>query len=126
MFWESPVHAGSSRALGLLMLRGGLTVTLLLQAQNAMPACPPWAWWCLGVLAAGLVVGLLSCPCAGLSVLWCWLVLPAGPGLGAWALALLPATAQALAIMLLGAGRWSLDRRLFGRRLVFESDDTFG
>lgn len=126
MFWESPVHAGSSRALGLLMLRGSLTVTLLLQAQNAMPACPPWSWWCLGVLAAGLAIGLLSCPCAGLSVLWCWLVLPAGPHLGTWALALLPVTAQALAVMLLGAGRWSVDRRLFGRRLVFESDDTFG
>lgn len=126
MFWESPVHAGLSRALGLLVLRVSLTVTLLLQAQHAPPACPSWAWWCLGVLVAGLAVGLLSCPCAALSMLWCWLALPAGPGPGAWALGLLPATAQALAVMLLGAGRWSLDRRLFGRRLVFESDDTFG
>lgn len=126
MFWESPGHAGSSRALGLLMLRGSLTVTLLLHAQNAMPACPPWSWWCLGVLSVGLAVGFLSCPCAGLSVLWCWLVLPPGPGLGAWVLALSPAVAQAVAVMLLGAGRWSVDRRVFGRRLVFESDDTFG
>ena len=126
MLWESPVHAGSSRALGLLMLRGSLTLTLLLQAQNAMPASPPWSWWCVGVLAVGLAVGLLSCPCAGLSVLWCWVVLPGGPALGAWSLGLLPVTAQALAVMLLGAGRWSLDKRLFGRRLVFESDDTFG
>jgi hypothetical protein len=126
MFWELPGHAGMQRALGLLMLRTGLTVTLLLHAQNAMPACPPWAWWCLAALAAGLMAGLLSCPCAGLSLLWCWLVLPAGVGAAPWPVALLPATAQALAVMLLGAGRWSLDRRLFGRRLVFESDDTFG
>lgn len=106
------------------MLRVSLTVTLLLQPQNAMPACPPWAWWTLCTLAASLAIGLLSCPCAAFGALWCWLALPASPGLSVWAL--LPVTAQALAVMLLGAGRWSLDKRLFGRRLVFESDDTFG
>lgn len=121
MSWEISAHAGVRRASGLLLLRLGLTLTLLHLAQGDGPAVLSWPGWPAAALAAGLMLGLLSCPCAVGTLLWGALAAAHGPrGL------LLILALQALAVMLLGAGRWSVDRRLFGRRLVFSSDDTFG
>lgn len=121
MSWEISAHAGVRRASGLLLLRLGLTLTFLLLAQGAGPAVGGWPGWPAAALATGLVLGALSCPCAAGALIWGALAAPPAPQGLVWILA-----AQALAVMLLGAGRWSVDRRLFGRRLVFSSDDTFG
>lgn len=126
MFWEMSAHTGWRRAVGLLLLRWSFTVTLVQLALAAGVACPPWAWWCLAGLALGLVPGLLSCPCALAGAVLALCLASLAPQAAAVWLALLAALGQALAVVLLGAGRWSVDRRLFGRRLVFDSEDSFG
>jgi len=126
MFWEMSAHTGWRRAGGLLLLRLSFTVTLVQLALGAGAACPSWAWWCWAGLALGLVPGLLSCPCALAGAVLALCLASLAPQAMPVLLALVVALGQALAIVLLGAGRWSVDRRLFGRRLVFDSDDSFG
>ncbi|HEL3779792.1 MULTISPECIES: hypothetical protein [Stenotrophomonas] len=96
--------------IGLLWLR------LCVAAALCMPAPHAGEWSIPGlVVAAMLALGALTPLAAVLATLGLYLL--AQP----WALAPLP-----LALLLLGPGAYSLDARLFGRRLLGRRPPPFG
>lgn len=101
--------------IGLLLLRVSVAVALLVDGGLA-GALPGGAWPAI-VLAAALCLGVLTpivatiCGVAGIAVLL------GVDGDGIAALAVIAALA-ATALALLGPGAYSLDARLFGRRLL--------
>lgn len=115
--------AGRSRALALALLRMGLMVALV-QCHALLSGWAEWLPW-LGVpVVVGLGAGLFTRCCAGAAAGLMLLVLGQAGVAAVWSM--LPDLMCAAAVALLGGGPWSLDMALFGRRLVFSSDDSFG
>ena len=101
----------------MLLLRGSVAATLLLDASTRMAAlAPPWMFIVLILLAISLCIGFLT---PILSVLCCFFEI-AGllSGGGADAAVILVSILNAAALALLGPGAYSLDARLFGRRVL--------
>lgn len=102
---------------GLLLLRVHLACFLPLDPCGLLRGdAPAWLPAALAATSLLLLLGLLTplaAAMAALPALWPWLAhVPAVPA--STALALLAPAAQ----MLLGPGAWSVDARLFGRRVL--------
>jgi hypothetical protein len=102
--------------VGLLVLRLGSAAQLLSVFQGAQDAGLGAAVWCLGtVIAVGLVTPLGSAACAAVQLffaLQCSTVCTDRDILLAF---------PPLALAFLGPGGYSVDRLIFGRKLIFQS-----
>lgn len=97
--------------LGLLLLRLDLALALYAPAMEPPQAgAPPWCAWAARVAACLLVLGWMTPVSLLLAVVVLAVLLPAA----AW----WPPLLVTLAAALLGPGAYSLDARLFGRRVV--------
>jgi len=109
-----------SAGIGLLLLRVGVSLQLLMVSG----CCNVTPWWLAMLellLVMALVAGLLTPVAALLSAAWQVICL----GYTGWpqTAMLMIATVTAIALVLMGAGAYSVDARLFGRRrLVVPSD----
>src|SRR5262249_32524189 len=111
----SPIFSGGAAGAALLLMRIATAATLLLAAVYRLL---PDAWQAFAVLllALGLLAGLFTRAVGALSgLLLGILAAEIGGAIGAF-LAL--HGVQALALALLGAGAYSIDARLFGRRVI--------
>lgn len=100
--------------IGLLVIRVACAVHL---SVLVLPASPPTWLRLVGAIAAvALVLGLLTQVLAilGLFVF----VLDALSGDKTWTIAMTMQCLDMLALSLLGAGAYSIDARLFGRRVI--------
>jgi len=102
---------------GLLLLRLHLACLLPLDPCGLLRMdSSPWLYPLIGVASLLLVLGLLTPLAAAVALLpalWPWLA-PAPVPL----LASVVAASAPVAQMLLGPGAWSVDARLFGRRVL--------
>jgi hypothetical protein len=103
------------QGLGLLLLRVGVAGTLLSESPGrSLPILVAAL-----VVAFGLTIGLLTIIAAFLATLIqatdAFAASTAASGL------FFASLAQSLALAFLGPGAYSLDARLYGRRLIFES-----
>lgn len=115
----SSFPAGSPSA-GLLLLRFAVATVLLLEASGHTALIVSAA----AIIAISLAVGFLSKFAAFLATLTHIAdAIAAGSGTSAL---LVAAICQSLALALTGPGAYSLDARLFGRRLIFESRRRHG
>jgi len=102
-----------SAGVGLLLLRAAVGLQLLTEGGCGGPA----PWWLAGtawLLLAALTLGVLT-PVAALAV-GAWQIACLGHADWPHAATLTIAAVTAFALVLLGAGAYSLDARLFGRR----------
>lgn len=102
--------------------RGAALVLLRISAASLIALCfnklqlSPWAATGLFLVAAGLISGFLTRPAAlTCALLATWAFIRIGGPLS-WLVGLQALSAIALAI--LGAGAYSIDARLFGRRVI--------
>jgi uncharacterized membrane protein YphA (DoxX/SURF4 family) len=108
--------------IGLLLLRVAVSITVM----STVPM-PAGEWLVLSVciaVALALFIGVMTPAAAGLVIALELLAALRG-GIDSEPIVAL-AVAQALALALLGPGAYSLDSRLFGRRLIFESRQDGG
>ncbi len=116
------MYPGGRAGIALLLMRISLSVVLTQTAAREMAAVAPWALFLPWLLAAGALCGAATTPVAsaGAIVLIVLATAVDGPLEGAHACAFL----DAIALVLLGPGAYSLDARLFGRhRLDAGADD---
>ena len=121
----SPIFSGGAAGAALLLMRIATAATLLLATLHALPP-DAWQVFVAALLALGLFVGLFTRVAGGLgALLLAVLAMRVGGAAGGF-LAL--HGIQALALALLGAGAYSIDARLFGRRVIRLDDgrDPFG
>jgi hypothetical protein len=103
--------------IAMLLLRVSVAATLVLDASTRMaPLAPRWMFLGLILVAISLCIGFLT---PILSVLCCLFEI-AGLVIGGGATAVVNLTSilTAAALALLGPGAYSLDARLFARRVV--------
>lgn len=102
---------------GLLLLRLHLACLLPLDPCGMLRMdSTPWLYPLIGVASLLLVLGLLTPLAAAVALLpaaWPWLAHTPVP-----LLASVVAVSAPVAQMLLGPGAWSVDARLFGRRVL--------
>lgn len=116
MFFEFPARSAGT---GLLLLRLSAAGSLI-ATHLSSPDLPPWRL-CLAVLIAiGLGIGLRTRLLCGLSVLA--LVGQVAVDPAALTLAILSLT-DTVALALIGPGAFSVDARLFGRRIIILPND---
>ncbi len=100
--------------VGLLLLRA--SCALATAATLHLLAPPPWAQAGLVILAGGLLFGLLTRPAAIVgAALQVVVVVTIGGGLG-WLAAFI--ALDLVALSMTGPGAYSIDARLFGRRVI--------
>ena len=105
---------------GVALLLARCSAASLLLGLSYRSALPPWLVWGGLALAAMLAFGLLTRVAAGAgAALVAWAAYGAGGDLG---LCLAVATLQVAALSLLGAGAYSVDAHLFGRRVIHLDD----
>ena len=111
----SSIFPGGAPGAALLLMRIATAATLLLAVVYCLR---PDAWQGVPaiLLAAGLLAGICTRLVGGLSVIVLG-ILAARTGGAAGAFLVLHGV-QALALALLGAGAYSVDARLFGRRVI--------
>jgi hypothetical protein len=102
--------------LALLLLRASVALALLLQCYVERQALSGWIQAAATAIAAALCVGYLT-PIAAASALLLHGSIWFGAGIDGAAWAIIVAF-NGIALALLGPGAYSLDSRLFGRRLV--------
>jgi hypothetical protein len=110
-----PFYPDGVAGAGLLLLRLSVVAALAARAMAA-PGLSGWTAYAVAALAAGLVVGLQTRIVAGLCAAWAGFHLFGSEPL---------ATVQlldAVVLLLLGPGAFSVDARLFGRRTVIVPD----
>ncbi|MFK2904485.1 hypothetical protein ISP17_10945 [Dyella ginsengisoli] len=108
--------------IGLALVRVALAVATLVEADAAGRALAlPWLLPAVAAVAIALGLGLLAPIASVLALLASGAALRRADGLDAWICAL--AMLNALALFLLGPGAYSLDARIYGRRLVVMQDD---
>ncbi|MDB5705942.1 MAG: hypothetical protein JWN66_3058 [Sphingomonas bacterium] len=113
--FRSWAYPGGIAAPALLMLR--LHAALFAVAQSTLlRPCPGWTIIPLALIVLPLLAGLFTRTVAAL-VTTVSLGLAAALGGTTGAVLAIGALASA-ALILLGAGAWSLDARLFGRRMI--------
>jgi len=118
-----------SPGVGLLLLRVGAAVVLIVHGAACLADRSPsgWGTWAVGATAAVtgalLLMGLLTPLASGLAaaatagIALSWLPSPTPNAFGAGITAVLPVVVSA-AIALLGPGAISVDAALFGRREI--------
>jgi len=121
----SPIFSGGAPGVALLLMRTATAATLLLAAVD-FPLPDAWPLVAAVLPALGLLAGLFT-RAAGLLGAILLVVLAARAGGAAGAFLALQG-AEALALALLGAGAFSIDARLFGRKVIRLDDpgDPFG
>jgi hypothetical protein len=102
--------------LALLLIRASVALTLLLQCYVERQGISGWIHAAATAIAAALCVGYLT-PIASASALLLHGSIWFGAGIDSAAGAIIVAL-DGIALALLGPGAYSLDSRLFGRRLV--------
>jgi hypothetical protein len=121
----SPIFSGGVPGAALLLMRIATAATLLLAAHHALRP-DAWQLFIAAALAIGLLMGLFTrvLGALGALLLGVFAIRTGGPVGGLLALHGI----QALALALLGAGAYSIDARLFGRRVIRLDDgsDPFG
>ena len=102
--------------IALLMLRVSVAGTLFWAGLAPYAVWPPWLTASAIILAAGLCIGFLTpyCACLCCVIELCWAFLP---GSADEFLRLLSAL-NAVVLAMIGPGAYSVDSRLFGRRLL--------
>ena len=103
--------------LGLLLLRFSLVASIIYIRDPVIALAP----YTVGVvlffaISLSLAAGLLTPIMAGLGILWGCVALYHGTILSPWCMA--PPTLNAVAILLLGPGAYSVDAVLYGRRVL--------
>lgn len=110
--------AGAAGA-ALLLLRVSAALVILIAAMTC-GLHPMWGWVGMGLVGAALVLGFLARIGAALVVLVAGLVAATASGSLSWLFAL--HALDGVALVLLGPGAYSIDARMFGRRVItFES-----
>jgi hypothetical protein len=102
--------------LALVLLRASVAIALAVDAYSHREELPPWIHAVALLLSAALMAGYLT-PIVVLMVLTFHGLVWFGLGLDTAATAIVVAL-DATALALLGPGAYSVDSRLFGRRLV--------
>jgi len=98
----------------LLLLRGSAAVFLV--AAPMTTPMQPWIAAAFDLLAVAVLVGVCTRIAAGLGAVGCMLLVwPAG---SAPAVPFLTEAAAAAALAMIGPGAFSIDARLFGRRII--------
>jgi hypothetical protein len=106
---------GGAPGTGLLLLRLGTAFLIPFTVFNSLSP-PLWLGMAAGLLAVSLAVGLAVRVAASISALT--ILFAASQSSGALAAILTVQALQAAALALLGAGAYSVDARLFGRRVI--------
>jgi putative oxidoreductase len=102
--------------IGLLLLRSSVAVALLASAWADRTAISGWMLGAAIVPSAMLCVGFLTPLAALLTLLWHALDLVVGAASSAVVVSAF--ALDAIALTLLGPGAYSVDARLYGRRVV--------
>ena len=116
----SPIFSGGVAGAALLLMRIATAATLLMAALHALRP-DAWQVFATAVLALGLLAGVFTRVVGGLAALLLVMLAMRIGGAAAGFVAL--HGIQALALALLGAGAYSVDARLFGRRVIRLDDD---
>jgi hypothetical protein len=121
----SPIFSGGAAGAALLLMRIATAATLLLGTLH-LPRPDAWQIFATALLAVGLLAGFLTRAVGALGALLLGVLAARTGGTIGGFLAL--HGIQALALALLGAGAYSIDARLFGRRVIRLDDgrDPFG
>ena len=110
------IYPAGRAGIALLLMRISLALVLTQTASREMSAVAAWASLLPWLLAAGALCGAATTPVAGVGAIVLIVLATAadGPLEPSHACAVL----NAVALVLLGPGAYSLDARLFGRRRV--------
>ena len=121
----SPIFSGGAPGAALLLMRVATATTLVLAAVH-FPMPDAWPALAALPLAIGLLAGLFTRVVGVLGALLLGVLAARTGGTAGVFLAL--HGVEALALALLGAGAFSIDARLFGRKVIRLDDhgDTFG
>jgi hypothetical protein len=106
---------GGAPGTGLLLLRLGTAFLVPFTAFSALSP-PLWLDMAAGLLAISLIAGFAVRVAASLAALL--ILYAASRSTGALVAILTVQALQAAALALLGAGAYSIDARLFGRRVI--------
>jgi hypothetical protein len=110
-------HPAGATGVALLLLRVSAALTPYVAYQHAA-ASLGYPWLVTVALAAGVLL-VLGVATRGTALACAIAVVAAGLEMGGWPAALLALAALDFgAIALLGAGAYSVDARLFGRRVI--------
>lgn len=110
------IYPGGAAAGALLLLRISLAGQLLFLKFATEVALPDWSSPIAVLVAVGIMAGICARACAvalslGAAAGFLVLAAPLGPMIGFSAVA-------SVALVVLGPGAWSVDARLFGRRVI--------